>query len=125
MSKPNMTDKPMLPSKVYDILKWIVQIGLPAFGALYFAMSEIWGLPHAIEVVGTVTAVTTFLGVMLGISTYQYNHSDVKYDGTVIVDEEEVDGAPKLKYNLALNEVPENLRKLKEVTLKVQDLLKR
>lgn len=62
-----------MSNKVYDVLKWIAQYFLPAVGTLYFALADIWSLPFAQEVVGTVTAVDAFLGVMLGISTAQYN----------------------------------------------------
>lgn len=62
-----------LSNKTYDILKWIAQYALPAFGTLYFALAGIWGLPYGEQIVGTVTAVDTFLGVMLGISTAQYS----------------------------------------------------
>ena len=59
---------------VYDILKWITTIVLPALGTLYFALSGIWGLPYGEQIVGTITAIVTCLGVILGISTYNYNH---------------------------------------------------
>ena len=62
-----------LSNKAYDILKWIAQILLPAIGALYFAIANIWCLPYAEQIVGTVTAVDAFLGVLLGISAAQYN----------------------------------------------------
>ena len=65
-----------LSNKAYDILKWIAQILLPAIGTLYFALSKIWGLPFATEIVGTISAVDVFLGAMLGISTAQYNKSE-------------------------------------------------
>ena len=68
--------------KLYDVLKWIAMILLPAMGTLYFALAGIWGFPYAEQVVGTVTAVDTFLGVLLGISTSQYNKSNnVKEQG--------------------------------------------
>ena len=63
----------MMNDKLYKILKWIAMIFLPAIGTLYFALAGIWGLPYAEQVVGTITAVDTFLGVILGISTAQYN----------------------------------------------------
>lgn len=63
----------ILPDKVYDVLKWIAQILLPALGTLYFALASIWGFPYAEQVVGTITAIDAFLGVLLGISTLQYN----------------------------------------------------
>lgn len=61
-----------MSNKVYDILKWIAQILLPALGTLYFALAGIWGFPYAEEVIGTITAVDAFLGIILGISTVQY-----------------------------------------------------
>lgn len=65
-------------NKVYDILKWIAQIFLPALGTLYFALAGIWNFPYAEAIVGTITAVDTFLGIILGISTVQYNKKEVK-----------------------------------------------
>ena len=62
-----------MSNKVYDVLKWIAMYFLPAFGTLYFALSGIWNLPYGEQVVGTITAVDTFLGVILGISNAQYN----------------------------------------------------
>ena len=61
-----------MSSKVYDVLKYIAQIALPALGAFYFALSQIWGLPYGEQIVGTIAAVDTLLGVLLGISTYNY-----------------------------------------------------
>ncbi len=62
-----------MSNKTYDILKWIAMIFLPACGTLYFALAGIWGFPYAEQVVGTITALDTFLGVVLGISSAQYN----------------------------------------------------
>ena len=64
-----------MSNKTYDVLKYIAQIVLPALGTLYFALAQIWKLPLGEEVVGTITAVDAFLGVLLGISTAQYNKS--------------------------------------------------
>ena len=61
-----------LNNKTYDILKWIAQYSLPAAGTLYFALAGIWGLPYGEQIVGTITAVDTFLGVILGISAAAY-----------------------------------------------------
>lgn len=63
----------VLNDKIYDVLKWIALYLLPAIGTLYFALSGIWNFPFGEEVVGTITAVDTFLGVLLGISTANYN----------------------------------------------------
>nr|DAI82393.1 MAG TPA: holin [Caudoviricetes sp.] len=61
--------------KLYNVLKWVTMIALPAIGTLYFTLSGIWGFPYAEQVIGTITAISTFLGVILGISTSQYNKS--------------------------------------------------
>lgn len=63
----------MLSNKAYDVLKWIALYLLPAAGTLYFALAGIWSFPYGEEIVGTITAIDTFLGVLLGISTAQYN----------------------------------------------------
>lgn len=62
-----------MSDKVYDFLKWIAMMVLPAIGTLYFALAGIWGFPYGEEIVGTITAVDTFLGIVLGISTAQYH----------------------------------------------------
>ncbi len=62
-----------LTNKQYDVLKWIAQILLPAVGTLYFTLASVWGLPYSEQIVGTITAVDTFIGVLLGISTAKYN----------------------------------------------------
>lgn len=62
----------MMSNKVYDVLKYIAQIVLPAVATLYFALAQIWGLPYGEQIVGTITAVDAFLGAILRISTIQY-----------------------------------------------------
>ena len=68
-----------MSNKAYDVLKWIAQILLPALGTLYFALSQIWGLPYGEEIVGTITAIDIFLGVLLGISTEKYKRDQELY----------------------------------------------
>lgn len=65
-----------MSDRLYDILKWIALLLLPAAGTLYFALSNIWGLPFGEQVVGTITAIDTFLGAILGITTTQYKKND-------------------------------------------------
>lgn len=76
-------------SKVYDILKWIALVVLPAIGTLYFALSGIWGFPYGEQIVGTITAVDTFLGAILGISSINYNKQQelVEYEDAGTLDE--------------------------------------
>ena len=61
-----------MSNKVYDVLKYIAQIVLPALATLYFALAQIWGLPYGEQIVGTITAVDAFLGALLMISSTMY-----------------------------------------------------
>lgn len=67
-----------MSNKTYDVLKYIAQIVLPAIATLYLALAEIWGLPYGEAISGTVMAVDTFLGVLLGISTRNYNKENIQ-----------------------------------------------
>ena len=60
-------------NRVYDVLKYIAQIVLPALATLYFALAKIWGFPYGSEIVGTLAAIDAFMGALLQISTNQYN----------------------------------------------------
>lgn len=100
-------------NKLYDTLKWIAQFLLPALGTLYFALSGIWGLPYGEQVVGTITAVDTFLGVLLGISSANY-----KGDGTMKVNTADPD---KDTYSLELNAPVEELGNKETIMFKVKN----
>lgn len=65
-----------MSNEIYDKLKWIALYFLPAMGTLYFALSNIWSLPYGEEIVGTITAIDTFLGAILGISSARYNEEE-------------------------------------------------
>ena len=65
-----------LNNKVYDVLKWIALIFLPAVGVLYGALAPTWGWPYKDEIVYTITAIDTFLGALLGISTIGYTKEE-------------------------------------------------
>lgn len=69
-----------MSNKIYDILKWISMVVLPAVATLYFALAGIWGFPYGEEIVGTITAVDTFLGVVLGISSINYHKFEKEID---------------------------------------------
>ena len=62
----------LLLSKTTETMKWIALVLLPAVGTLYFGLAQIWGFPYGEQIVGTITVVDTFLGVILGISNAQY-----------------------------------------------------
>lgn len=61
-----------LPDRVYDILKWVVMIVIPAGATAYVGLASIWGWPYAAEVAKTAAVICTFVGAILGISTAQY-----------------------------------------------------
>jgi hypothetical protein len=110
----------MLKGKLYDAAKQVAQIWLPALGTLYFTMAGIWHLPNAEQVVGSIVAIDTFLGVVLHINTIKFNASDDKFDGVFAVDTNE-DGGQSLR----LKSVDYNALNTKsELIFKIQDGIK-
>lgn len=66
----------MLENRVYDVLKWVALIALPAFATLVSVVLPLWNIcdeSMTAAIVGTITAVATFLGTLLGVSTMKYN----------------------------------------------------
>lgn len=116
LDDPTFVKDHLLTSKSYDALKWLAQIGLPALGTLYFGLAQIWGLPNAEKVVGTIVVLDTFLGVLLGIAARSYNNSEAKYDGSIDV-EQVADGVKR--FSLVLNGDPDTLDSQKQVIFKV------
>jgi putative holin Dp-1 len=105
----------MLSNKVYDGLKFLAMILLPALASLYFALAPIWNLPNAESVVGTITVVDTFLGGLLKVSNKSYDASESKYDGDI-----HVEATPEgKKLTLALNGDPDTLDSQKQIVFKV------
>lgn len=102
-------------SKLYDWLKFIALIVLPGVATLYFALAQVWSWDNGAAIVGTITAVDAFLGLLLGISTSNYNKSDVKYDGHVIINDTE----DKKVISLNVNGDPNDIGNKKELVLKV------
>lgn len=117
MSEHSAPKEPLLTNRMYDILKFVTQILLPAAGTLYFTLAAIWGLPNAEEVVGTIVAVDTFLGVLLGLSTNFYNKSDARYDGGINITT--LPDADVKQIQLEFKDEPEVLESKKDVTFKV------
>jgi len=104
-----------MKAKTYDYTKWVAQYLLPGLATLYFALSGIWGLPHGEQVVGTITAIDVFLGVLLGVSSTQFNKAK---DGTMMVD---TSSEAKDVYRLTLNTPLEELANKASITLKVDN----
>ena len=80
-----------LNSKLYDILKWITMIVLPALATAYVGLAAIWGWPYADQVAKTTAVICTLLGALLGISTAQYNKNNnvIDYSADKYWDDEE------------------------------------
>lgn len=111
-----MSDKTaFLSNKQYDALKWLALVGLPALGALYFGLAAIWGLPKAEEVLGSVLAVDTALGALLGLSKKNYDNSESRFDGVLSVDEND----SRILHKLDLTTEPEDLGQKDTIELKV------
>jgi voltage-gated potassium channel Kch len=76
-----------LSDKWYNKLKVLAQYVLPGSATLYFALAEIWHLPARAEVVASITAIDTFLGVLLGISSKNFHLNEPRYAGDIVVTE--------------------------------------
>lgn len=100
-----------LSDTAYDRLKWIANTFLPALGTLYFALSSIWGFPYAEQLLGTATAIITFLNALLKISSSNYEG-----DGTLVIDE----GIDLDTYRMELNDSIESLSGKNRVIFNVQ-----
>lgn len=74
-----------MTNKSYDILKWVALVALPATSALYVTLAALWHLPYPTEVAGTIAAIDTFLGVLLGVSANKYTGNQTA--GALHVDE--------------------------------------
>lgn len=113
--------KPMLSDATYNRLKWIVTIFLPALATFYFAVAAIWDLPAAEQVVGTLAAVATLGGVLLGVSTKQYNALDEaqkSYDGALVVNETD---PMKDVYSLQIDVPLSELKNKAALNLRIRD----
>ena len=62
-----------IPDKVYDVLKWVVMVMIPAMTTAYVGLAAVWGWPLAEPVAKTSAIICTLLGALLGVSTIQYH----------------------------------------------------
>lgn len=61
-----------MSNKTYDTLKWLCIIAFPALATLYTVIAKIWGLPFEMQIPATITAIATFIGTLLGVSSMNY-----------------------------------------------------
>lgn len=66
----------MLPGKIYDVLKWLDIVCIPALTVAYVGLAAIWSWPFATEIAKTSAVICTLLGTLLGVSTIQYNKGE-------------------------------------------------
>ncbi len=104
-----------LSNKLYDFIKFLTVVLLPALGTLYFGLAQIWNLPSGEEVLGTLMVLQVFIGAVMGISTKAYENSGARYSGVINTTET----PEKLVYSLDLKDDPETLQKKDEVIFKV------
>lgn len=97
----------MLSNKMYDILKWVAQLVLPASATLYYGVSNVWGLPYQTEIVGSIVASNVWLAAVLVVSNSQWQSVQIeslKYAAIGEDDYIQVPGAPfgmdKSTYNV-------------------------
>lgn len=107
---------PLLPNSVYDRLRVLVEVVLPAAATLYFTLAQIWEFPNAEKVVGSITAVILFLGVLIKLSDKSYNNSDAKYDGELNV----LEDSGKTVFSLDLFGDPEELTNKNDILFRVK-----
>lgn len=107
---------PTLSNTMYDRLKYVALVLLPAFSALYFGLGQIWGFPKIEEVIGTVAVLDTVLGMLIRKSNQEYKNSDERFDGSIDAVDDEGDKIYEVKVDGNPDEV---LEEKSEVTLKV------
>lgn len=105
-----------LSSPAYDQIKRVTTVVLPGLATLYFTLAQIWGLPAAEQVVGTITAINLFLGVLLSLSSRSYNADGVAGELNITTKD---DGGKLLTLDITQN--PDILEKKTEVRFKVNN----
>lgn len=69
-----------LNDKVYDVLKWIAILFLPALAILVRTVFAIWQIPYGEQISATIVAIQVFLGAILGVSSIQYKKEAGKWE---------------------------------------------
>jgi hypothetical protein len=110
----------MLTNKLYNGIKYTITIFLPAVGALYFLLAQTWNFNRVPGVNGTINALITFGGLLIGYSTRQYNKNGAGTDGDLIAQMDPNDGTKYLGLAVNGDSVDAVLAKDK-VTLQVVD----
>jgi hypothetical protein len=117
----NSTEEPgfILGDVAYKRLRFVAQMLLPALGTMWFTIGQLWHLPFVEETVGTILAIDTFLGFILGMSTKSFNASSDAYDGEIVTKPRPEGG---LMYSLELNIDPETIAMKHDLRFKVHPI---
>lgn len=108
---------PMLSDNAYNVVKKSATIIFPALSALYIAIAQIWNFDHVEQVVGTLTAVNTFLGVVIQLSKKSYYASSAPYVGEIKVQ----NVGEKKVFSLVVDGDPEELETMNSANFKVSN----
>ena len=74
-------DKLQMNDKVYDVLKWIAVLLLPALGPMIEGIFAVWGIPYGTQIADTIRYLQIFLGAILGLSSIGYHVSHKNGEG--------------------------------------------
>lgn len=107
-----------LSNSTYDVLKRVTQVGLPALGTLYSGLAILWGFPNAEQVVGSISLLTVFFGVILGASSKSYNSGENTPAGDFVVN---VTPEGKRVVQLQLDRAPEDIVTQRRIVFNVVD----
>lgn len=113
----NEVKLPAMSQSVYDRVRWMVEILLPATASLYYGLSMIWGLPGGDNVVGTIALITTFLGLAVGVNRRKFNAVNPAGVGAMVVKVDR-EGIPTVA--LELDKTPEELSQLQSIRFDVR-----
>lgn len=122
MSLPEQKEskQPFMSNKSYDVVKDAVTIGLPAVAVFYSTIAIIWGWPFEKEVVATIGALVTFLGVLIKVNSNRYQRLEKEYDGALVANDPDPD---QDTFRLEFDHTLSDLSTKDVVRLKVVDLL--
>jgi hypothetical protein len=104
--------------KMYKLIKFLILIGIPSIGTLYFIAAEIWGFGSGQQILGALMTLEAILGILLGIVGRMYNNSEARFSGSLNVTET----STKILYSLELNHAPEELKEKDEAIFKVKKI---
>lgn len=108
-----------MSDKLFNILRSLAEVILPALGTLYLALAQILELPYGEKVTGTIVAVAAFLGTLVTHQRRAYNKSGAGLDGTLVVDQTSL---LKDVYSLDLSTPLDEVAKQSKMTLEVKNV---